>query len=269
MPRIVCCQLGPRVADPARNAAAVEPAVRAAADAGADVIVLPELVTCGYPFESPAQARAAALDADDPLFRSWAELAGDAVLVLGFAERDRTTDRLYDSALLLDGDRPAVVYRKTHLWNTEKDVFTPGSAPPPVVDTRAGRIALVVCYDAEIPELTRSVARRGAELLVVPANWPRVAHPDGWPTPEVVLAMATARVNRLAVAICDRADSVDSVGWTGQSAVIGPDGWPVARAGTGPRAATVTADVDLAAGRDKAISPRNDVFGDLRPELYR
>src|SRR5690606_1990511 len=49
--------------------------------------------------------------------------------------------------------------RKAHLWDREKaDLFTPGSAPPPVVDTAIGRIGLMICYDLEFPEWVRTVA---------------------------------------------------------------------------------------------------------------
>ena len=78
--------------------------------------------------------------------------------------------------------------------------------------------------------------------------------------------MAAARVNRVAIACCDRAGTERGQRWTEGSTIIAADGWPVAEAGAGEGVAT--ADVDLARSRDKRLADRNDAFGDRRPELY-
>jgi predicted amidohydrolase len=257
--RVVCCQLAPVLGDVRGNLAAATEAIAAAAP-GADVIVLPELVTSGYCFTSAEEARAAALHAGDPAFEAWARAAGDAVVVAGFAEA--ADGRLYDSALLLHrGSR--TVYRKTHLWNREKLIFTPGEEPAPVVATGAGPIGLLVCYDLAFPEMYRSLALRGAQLVTAPVNWPRSDHPAGLPCSELLIAMACARVNRLAVACCDRTGTERGQRWNEATAIISADGWVVAQAGEDGLAA---ADVTLTP--DKTLSPRNDLLGDRRTELY-
>ena len=162
--------------------------------------------------------------------------------------------------------QPRVFYRKTHLWDTERLYFTPGDEPPPVVDTRVGSVAMMVCYDLEFPEMTRSVAMRGAQLLAVPTNWPYIVRPAGWPAPEVVIAMAAARVNRMAIACCDRSGDDRGTVWNEESTVIAADGWQIA---TPDADGFVVADLDLAASSDKHISERNDVHGDRRPDVYR
>jgi predicted amidohydrolase len=158
------------------------------------------------------------------------------------------------------------VYRKAHLWDREQEWFAPGDEPAPVVDTPVGRVGVAVCYDLEFPEVTRGLAVRGAELIAVPTNWPLVDRPAGERPPEVVIAMAAARVNRVAIACCDRAGTERGQVWTEGSTIVSADGWPVAAAGPGPGAAT--ADVDLGRSRDKRIGARNDALADRRPELY-
>src|SRR6202044_4160254 len=92
------------------------------------------------------------------------------------------------------------VYRKAHLWNAESDFFTPGTAPPPVVDTAFGAIGMMICYDAEFPEWVRRPALAGADLLAVPTNWPAEPVPPG-ERPNVVLnVQAAAFANRMFVA---------------------------------------------------------------------
>jgi predicted amidohydrolase len=265
MAKVICCELAPRVGELERNIATASAAVRSAAAAGADVIVLPELVTSGYCFESVEEARAGSIGADDPVFARWSSEASGAVLVAGFAELG-VDGALHNSAVLIDGSGIRVVYRKTHLWDTERLYFTAGDAPPPVVETAVGRIGLMICYDMEFPEMARSVALRGADLLAVPTNWPWVDRPDGMPPPEVIIAMAAARVNRMPIACCDRRGIERGQRWNESSTILGADGWPVAVADI---SGCAVAEVDLLAGRDKHISGRNDVLGDRRPDVYR
>ena len=260
---VSCCELAPVIGAFADNQARAAHAIEAAARAGSDVIVLPELVLSGYCFDSVEEARSLAVPADWAGFDEWARLAPDSVVVAGFAERGPAGE-LFNSAVLLHQGR-RVSYRKVHLWDREKLFFTPGTAAAPVVDTAHGRIAMMVCYDLEFPEYTRSVGLRGAALLAVPTNWPYLDRPDGWPAPEVVLAMAAARVNRMAVAVCDRRGVERGQRWNQGTTIIGPDGWP--RATVDPDG-VARAELELAETADKTLSERNDLFADRRPELY-
>ncbi len=264
MAKVICCELAPSVGELDRNLAAASVAVRAAAAARADVIVLPELVTSGYCFQSVDEARSTSIRAAHEVFARWSDDAAGAVVVAGFAELG-DDGNLYNSAVLLDGTGARAVYRKTHLWDAEKLYFTAGDAPPPVVDTAVARIGLMICYDLEFPEMTRSVALRGADLLTVPTNWPWVDRPDGMPAPEIVIAMAAARVNKMPIACCDRRGIERGQRWNESTTIMGADGWPLA---TADAAGTAVADLDLRAGRDKRISGRNDLLGDRRPDLY-
>jgi len=264
MVTVACLELAPEVGELARNAAMASRAIGTAARSGAQVIVLPELVTSGYCFESNDEARSVSISQDDPLFDQWSAEAGGAVVVAGFAERG-DDERLYNSAVLIDTSGARTVYRKTHLWDTEQLFFTAGSAAAPVVPTAFGRIGVMVCYDMEFPEMTRSVALRGADLLVVPTNWPWAQRPAGMPAGEIVIAMAAAMANRMPIACCDRRGTERGQRWHQATTIIGGDGWPLATAG--PDGVAV-AEVDLAATRHKHLSSRNDALGDRRPDIY-
>jgi predicted amidohydrolase len=259
--RVVCCELAPVVGDLDGNLALAAAAVRAAAGAG--IVVLPELVTSGYCFASAAEARSVAISADHPALGEWG--SHGSIVVGGFAELGED-GAVHNSAALVDASGVRAVYRKTHLWDRETLFFTPGTDPAPVVETAVGRIGVMICYDQEFPEMPRSVALRGADLLALPTNWPWVDRPPGQPAPEVLLAMASARVNRMAAACCDRRGVERGQRWNEASTIIGADGWPLATADAG---STVIAEVDLLASRDKQISPHNDVHRDRRPDVYR
>jgi predicted amidohydrolase len=267
--RVACHQLAPVVGDLDGNRARALAAIEAAATAGAQVVVLPELASSGYVFRDAEEARELAEPADGPTLGGWAGAARahGVVVVGGFAEAG-DDGRLYNSAALVDAGGVRAVYRKAHLWDREQLCFTPGDERPPVLDTAFGRIGLMVCYDLEFPEWVRTVALRGAELLCVPTNWPRTPRPAAERPMEVLRAMVSASTNRMAVAACDRCGTERGVEWVAGSVIAGPNGWLLA--GPPPEAvpALLLADVDLAAARDKAIGPRNDVLRDRRPALY-
>lgn len=266
MTRIACQQLAPVIGDLPGNRAMARAAIAEAVDAGADVVVLPELVTSGYMFESADEAAASAIRPDHEILAEWAAEAARANIILagGFCELGED-DRIFNSAAVFDATGMLAIYRKLHLWDREKLVFTPGSMPPPVLDTRVGRVAVIICYDLEFPELTRSVALAGTQLLLVPTNWPLVPRPRGEHPPEAMIGMAAARVNRMAVACADRLGVERGQEWTGGTTIIGVDGWIAAESRT---PGLVIADVPLEAALDKRLTDLADAFGDRRPELY-
>lgn len=162
---------GPRISDLDYNRALSESAIRGAS--GAQVIVLPELMQSGYAFDNRGEAHAASETDDGPTLSLWRALASelDIIIVAGFCER-LSAGRVANSLALIQPAGRLTVYRKAHLWNREKLIFTPGTEPPPVVETKIGRVAAMICYDLELPEWVRLAALAGADLLCAPVNWP-------------------------------------------------------------------------------------------------
>jgi 5-aminopentanamidase len=159
-------------------------------------------------------------------------------------------------------------YRKVHLWDRESLVFLAGEQAPPVLDTIHGRIGVVVCYDLEFPEWVRLPALDGAELLCAPVNWPRTAHPPRERPQEVVRVQASASVNRVYIAACDRVGRERDVDWAGGTVIVDPDGFALAGPAGDEEIVTLLARCRLSQARDKRTSERNHVFADRRPELY-
>lgn len=266
MTRIVCRQLAPTLGDLDANASLTIGAIRESIAAGAELVVLPELILSGYMFASTDEARPAAITTEHPVFAGWSDevRAAGAVVIGGFAELG-SDGLVYNSAAVVDGTGVLAVYRKTHLWDKEKLVFTPGAAAPPVVDTPVGRVGVLICFDLEFPEMPRTLALGGAELIVAPTNWPLETVPDGERVPEVTVAMAAAYSNHVAIAACDRVGIERGQDWNGASCVVDENGWVVATADSD---GVVSADLDLSLSHDKRLSGLVDLFGDRRPELY-
>jgi predicted amidohydrolase len=268
--RVACQQIAPAVGDLEGNRRLTSDAIGAAVTAGAQVVVLPELATSGYVFESAEEARSCAEPADGPTLRSWSQEAarGDAVVVGGFCELG-DDGLLYNAAALVDATGVVAVYRKIHLWDREQLFFEPGSECAPVVETRFGRIGVQICYDLNFPEVVRGLALAGADLVVLPTNSPRFPRPEGERPMEIVLAMASAHLNHVFFAVCDRCGAERGVEWVGGSVVCDEWGWILAGPPSDFGPGLVLAECDLARARAKAWNERNDVLGDRRPELYR
>jgi 5-aminopentanamidase len=268
MTTIAALQLAPVLGDFEGNRARAAIAIREALEAGADLVVVPELATSGYVFETTDELRAVAIPRGHEIFDEWAALAASrpgAVIVGGFAELGEDGE-LYNSASLVTAAGVAATYRKVHLWDQEKRFFTPGSQPPPVVDTAQGRIGVMICFDLEFPEWTRVAALAGADILAVPTNWPFMERPAGERVAEVQIAMATARINHMAIVCADRTGVERGVAWNEGTSIISAEGWVVAAVGEGVGAAFATIDPALSA--DKQFAPLAHAFHDRRPDLY-
>ena len=270
MTTIAVCQLGHSVGELAANAAATEQAVAQAAAQDADLVVIPELSDTGYVFASAAEARELASPvAGHPALRRWQELAGRhrTVIAGGFCELGND-GRLYNSAAVVDASGTLAVYRKAHLWDAEKLVFTLGGAPPPLVRLPFGTVAVMICYDLEFPEWVRLPALAGADLIAAPVNWPAAAVPVGERPAEVVKVQASAATNGVFIAVADRCRVERGVSWVGGSVIAAPSGYPLAGPLLADQPAVLTASCDLAAAADKRITEHNDLLADRRPGLY-
>jgi 5-aminopentanamidase len=265
---VACCQLGPQLGDLQANRELAAAAITDAAGQGARVVVLPELMSSGYVLESRAEAHSLAEQPDGPTVTGWAQLAAehDLVIVGGFCEL--AGEEVFNSAALVDASGLRCVYRKAHLWDAEPRWFARGTAPPAVVATQHGRIAVMICYDLEFPEWVRLAALDGAQLLCAPVNWPAYPRPDGERPAEVVRVQADAAVNRMFIAACDRIGPERGVSWVGGSVIVDADGWPLSGGSASGLPAMLLADCELRSALDKGVSPNNDVLGDRRPELY-
>jgi predicted amidohydrolase len=233
---------------------------------GADVVVLPELCTSGYFFLSP---EAVAPLAEAPgsgacaFFQSLAE-AKRAIIVAGMPEaRD---GRFYNSVFVFRPGIPEpLIYRKAHLFYRERFVFEPGDTAFPVIrDERLDvTIGIMLCYDWRFPEVSRSLALDGAELVVCPSNLVT----DAWRK----VMPARAIENKVFVAVANRCGTETNGGETllfkGCSAVYDPWGESVALAGA-EGDAVLLAEINPCPCRDKSFNEFNDIFADRRPELY-
>ena len=268
--RIALAQVHAAALDVTANIARTRRAIDEAAASGAELVVLPELVTTGWVMDDPALLRdlAEPADASGPALSVWTAAARDhgIAVVGGFLEAHG--GQLYNSAIAVDRDGAVRgVYRKLHLFSSERSVLAQGDVGLPVFELAGHRAGILVCYDLRFPEAMRLLALGGAELVVVPTAWVAGFDPDvDHLSPrigQVDAALVQANLNQVFVACADVVGRTGSHEFLGRSVVADPYGKPVAGPASPVEEELVLADIDLAEvsralHRGDGISPRDD-----------
>jgi predicted amidohydrolase len=273
--RVAVAQFEPRVGveNLVRNADAVQQRVLKAADEGADLIVLPELATTGYVFNTREEAFAHSESIHDGATTELlSRLARERNLYVVACIVERDGDRLFDTAVLIGPAGYIGHYRKTHLWNREKLWFTPGDGGFTVFDTPIGRIGLLVCWDIWFPETARIVSQMGADIICIPTGWvwtPPPLYDASGVCMAAHLTVTAAHVNNVFIATADRIGQERDAGFMGNSLIAGTNGWPIDRIAGPDEDTIIYADVDLTAARTAPIwNQLNDLHRDRRTDLY-
>ena len=97
-------------------------------------------------------------------------------VVGSFYEKSRKKDRVYDTCFLInEHGKIASTYRKIHLYDAlgfrESDKIVSGSMIAKPVSTSIGKVGMMICYDLRFPEMSRSLALAGSDILIVPSAW--------------------------------------------------------------------------------------------------
>lgn len=268
--RVACAQLVAR--DLGDGERAIEEALEAigeAASARADVVVLPECTYPAYILADPTGDIALRPDSEvEQVFAATA--AGHGLwLAVGLAQGWRRGERRAANAALLFGPDGQVHLRtgKRFLWDFDRRWFAPAGhvdpAPWPGPGSRdRGSIGLLVCADARMPEIARSLAVLGARLILDPTAWVAAGREPSAVSnlqPEFLMGVR-ALENGVWIAAADKAGMErGAVAYAGRSCIVAPDGSIVAMA-SADEPEVIWADVDLARAAGPPI-PR-------RPELY-
>lgn len=217
--------------------------VDAAARAGAELIVLPELWHVGA-FELD-RAREHAQSIDGPLVAALGEAAArNRVWLHGGSFSEKDGDKHYNTSVVFAPDGELVTtYRKIHLFGFSEGEPTlmTGGEELVVVDTPLGPTGLATCYDLRFPELFRALTEGGATAFVIASGWPtpRIGHWD-------VLVQARAIENQAWVIACNQVGQQTDIALGGHSMVVSPTGEIIAKGGEGEEIVHAEIDPSLA-----------------------
>jgi len=272
---IALAQMDILTGQPEANLARARNLTAQAREAGADLLLLPELWLHGYDLERAGEwaaplgeggfAHMAALARESGLYLAGSLMerhAGGGSGEPGRAGSGEPGRAVSNTAVLYAPDGTLLgSYRKIHLFRLmqEHRYLVPGDHAT-LCPTPWGPVGLAICYDMRFPELFRAMALAGAVLFLVPAQWP-VRRVEAW----YLLVRARAVENELIVAACNRVGDDGQVTFTGRSCVVDP--WGNTLVEGDDRERLLIAQVDL---REVRKARRYlTVYEDRRPDAYR
>ncbi len=238
--------------------------INALENINADLIVLPELALTGYYFKDKNETLKYAEDPDNSdRLNGLIDLAKkrNMHLVIGFAEKRNL--QCFNSAALIGPAGIEHIYRKIHLFNEEKNCFDPGDTPLVVNNINGVKVGIMVCFDWAFPEVTRTLAMQGAQIICHPSN--------------LVLSfcqqtMLARCIENKVFAITANRYGIDkrpqgSLKFTGKSQIVAPGGKLLHRA-VSQRDAVYITEINPNEANNKMLTEHNHLFNDRRPEFY-
>lgn len=262
---IAIAQIAVKQTDINYNLMQAEELIAAAARRQADIIAFPEMWTTGFNWEENkkiATQQQTTLNKIQNLAKHYRIWITGSILYFNHAGQPTNTAILVNSA----GELIAT-YSKIHLFSLlHEDLHVAAGDHLTVVPTPWGKIGLTVCYDIRFPELFRSLALEGAEIIFSPMAFPfpRLEH---WQ----VLVRARAIENQLFMVGVNQIGNEDFgadgvVTYFGHSCIIDPWGKTCLEVGEAEMGLfSVTIDLALA----KQIRQKMSALTDRRPQLYK
>ena len=183
---------------------------------GARLAVLPEMWSCGYDYRNLTELAKETPRVLEEIQKECFNL--DMVTVGSLPELEDGT--IYNTAYVVDKGEIVGSYRKLHLFSTmREDQFLGAGNGSLVIDTSVGKLGIAICYDLRFPELFRKLALEGAEIICIPAEWPKPRQ-EHWKT----LLRARAIENQLFVIAANCCGVQGKLDFTGLSQLISPLG---------------------------------------------
>ncbi len=234
-----------------------------------DLVVFPECMLSGYCFSSLEEALPHTEAIPGPATDRISQACRVNGQFVAFGMLERTEEgKVFNACPLIGPDGVIGVYRKVHLPFLGIDRFvTQGDGQFRAFNANEMRIGIHICYDGSFPESSRCLALDGADVLILPTNWP-----PGAETFAQYLPNARALENNVYFMSVNRVGLERGFRFIGQSRICDPNGNPISDA-PHQNEAVLTAPVDLAKARNKRLVrvPREHVidrWADRRPEYY-
>lgn len=242
----------------------VERVINSLRGAKADLLVLPELFSTGYLFLNEEELRRSAETiSDGPTVSNFLELAKKQNTNLVFGIAERADDKLFNSSVLVTARGECFVYRKLHLFDREKRLFSPGDKELEVFDIGEAGIGMMICFDWIFPEVARSLALKGADII---------CHPSNLILPHCQDAMVTRCLENRIFAITSNRTGTEKrrkeeLTFTGRSQIVDPKGRVLAQANAFEEKLCII-EIDPFLAKDKKVTPNNHIFEDRRTDFY-
>ena len=244
---VTLAQLTPALRDTAENVQIVRKVVAEHSDA--DLVVFPELFLSGYTTSRPDEL---AIDPRGPEVEHIARAARENGTAVIFGAPERVSAGIANSAICVDRrGEVAGSYRKTHLFGDERAVFVAGDELL-IVDLDDLKVGLMICFDVEFPEVARSLAQAGADLLVTIS-----ANMEPFGRDHEIFSTARALENSLTHLYVNQVGQGERFTFEGGTMAVSADGDRLAEVGKAEGACRVSLDLSARSGdRPEALRPK-------------
>lgn len=218
---VAIVQMRPERYNVEKNLKKMQGYIEKAGNKAAEYIIFPELITSGYECGERFVDLAEPVDQSISInyMKKLAEKHG-VHIIFGFPELDSDDQQtVYNSVALIDDVGILKgIYRKAHLFGSEKQYFRPGNEYP-VFDTKYGKIAMMICWDTAFPEVARIYALKGAKAIFISTNWEN-PYSDDWD----LAVRSRAADNTVYIAAANRVGTDEQFSFFGHSKIVGPTG---------------------------------------------
>ena len=266
--KIACVQTDVSFKDINANLSSLEATVRSEVNQGTELTVFPECYSTGYCFDSLAEAMEFSESVPGPSTDRVAKLCVELKTYVVFGMLEKSGDHLFNVAVLIGPAGLIGCYRNVHLPYLGVDRFTtPGDRPFEVFEAAGVRIGMLICYDGGFPEAARVLSIRGADLIVLPTNWP----PGGSYMAEFSIN-CRAMENGIYFAAVNRIGTENGFSFIGKSRICSPVGATISSIDDASPGILRT-EIDPLIARTKRIvrvpgKHLIDRMADRRPEMY-
>jgi predicted amidohydrolase len=265
--KIACAQIDCVIGRPEINREKIIAQTRTAAERDARLVIFPECALTGYAFASLEDAAPFAETIAGPSWEALANICRETGVYAAAGFIESAGGKFYNSVMLVGPDGLVGSYRKVHLPFLGIDRFlSPGDRPFEIFELPFGKVGMNICYDISFPEASRVLKLLGAELIVLPTNWP----PGARRSPEFVVN-TRALENHLFYAACNRVGSERGWDFIGRSKIVDCNGDTLAEAAAAEELVVVEMDLQEANNNRIVNVPgayEIDRLEDRRPEMY-
>ena len=228
-------------------------------------IVLPELFNTGYLFRNQDEVKKLSESvATGYTVGEMKKIAKKQRLNLVFGMAEAKARKYYNSSVLVTAKGKVFAYQKIHLFDREKLFFTAGAKVPPVTPVEGGKVGQMVCFDWFYPEVARTLALNGAQVICHPSNLVLPWCQESMKTRCLENGVFAVTANRIG----NEKGGAVSLTFTGKSQIVDPKGNVIVSAGERSETLKI-AEIDPADALDKHVTPNNDLFADRKVALYK
>lgn len=147
--------------------------IKSASENDVDIIVFPECFSTGYSLSSMnSSIEELAKETSESTIKLACEYANKHSIYVVAPIIYYNKNKLYNSAVIIDSSGKVInIYNKNHLWDEERLFFEAGDNDYRVYKTPFGNFGVIICYDVDFPETCRTLALKGADVILIPAAW--------------------------------------------------------------------------------------------------